>query len=78
MVLLSSHLLSRYVPLACAHVEVVCSSLALLLFLQLGIPMSAIAGDDPRDPSAERKLSFPDTWQAESSGAFQTMSKLSW
>ncbi|KAI0074604.1 hypothetical protein K474DRAFT_1665224 [Panus rudis PR-1116 ss-1] len=26
-----------------------------------------MAGDDPRDPASETKLTFPDTWQVESS-----------
>ncbi|KAK7683849.1 hypothetical protein QCA50_013227 [Cerrena zonata] len=29
--------------------------------------MSANATDDPRDPAAETKLTFPDSWQVESS-----------
>jgi len=28
--------------------------------------MSSAAGDDPRDPSAETKLVFPETWQGDS------------
>ncbi|KAI0795774.1 hypothetical protein C8Q75DRAFT_888947 [Abortiporus biennis] len=29
--------------------------------------MSNTAGDDPRDPSAETKFTFPETWQADAS-----------
>ncbi|TCD64882.1 hypothetical protein EIP91_003458 [Steccherinum ochraceum] len=31
--------------------------------------MSAIATDDPRDASSETKLTFPETWQVDSSDA---------
>ncbi|CAL1709899.1 unnamed protein product [Somion occarium] len=29
--------------------------------------MSGVAGDDPRDPAGETKLTFPESWQVESS-----------
>lgn len=38
--------------------------------------MSAIATDDPRDASAETKLTFPETWQVDSSGTSHHMSFL--
>lgn len=30
--------------------------------------MSANQTDDPRDPAAETKLTFPESWQADSAG----------
>ena len=36
-----------------------------------------IAGDDPRDPSAEAKLTLPETWQVDSLGESSVMRSLS-
>ena len=35
---------------------------------QANMSAAAVVGDDPRDPSAEVKLSLPETWQVESMG----------
>ena len=35
--------------------------------------VAVVAGDDPRDPSAEVKLTLPETWQGDSVGESQTL-----
>ena len=42
-------------------------SRAARLFLQ---PTTTMSNDDPRDPSAETKLSFPESWKTDTPGTF--------
>ena len=37
----------------------------------MSTPVAVVSGDDPRDPSAEVKLTLPETWQVESLGECQ-------